>query len=217
MKNINVEKIILYLAIVPLTIISFIFYINYSRKVKIKNERINLLTDSISYINGVNGYYSGLLKIKMKLSNITLDDNSIKVYDITADTNKSNPVKISSILGKNNHSLILRYTQIGCNECSSLTVKKLKTLRKLHPDLAIYAFVDFTNYDSYLQWRKVGEIDFPVFYVKKQNFPFDKDCNEYSYVFLVNKDGVASDFFVPNSGHPDMLDYFFDNIYKKGI
>jgi len=216
MKGQKIERLLLYLSVVLLLITSFLIF-NSTKKISIKNERISYLKDSISYINGVNEYYHHLLKTKMKLSNLTLNDKLIKVYDITIDTNKSAFIRIGSIIGKNRHSLILRYTEIGCGECSSLTVKKLKALRNKHPDLPVYAFVDFTEYDSYLQWRKVGEIDFPVFLVKKDDLPFDKDFQNYSYVFLVNNDGVATDFFVPNSGYPDLVDYFFENIYKKGL
>jgi hypothetical protein len=216
MKSPKVERFVLYLIIVFLIIVSF-FNFNSQKRIRSENKGLIYLKDSIRYINGVNEYYAGLLLTKMKLSNLTLNDKQIKVYDITADTIKSRPIKISSLLGKNKHTLILRYTQIGCDECSSLTVKKLKALRKKHPDLPVYAFVDFSDYDSYLQWRKVGEINFPVFFIKKENLPFDKDCKNYSYLFLVNKDGVVSDFFVPNSGYPQMVDYYFENIYKKGI
>jgi|GEM_PF-6048241 len=215
MKNLKVKITILYIITLLVAIISIFGYFNAAKKSRTQGEKINSLADTIRYVNGLNQYYLELLKFDITSSNFSFKNKLIKAYDITADTNKSTAVNINSLFEKNKYTLILRYTQIGCDECSSLTVKKIEELRKMHPDLPVYAFVDFTNYDSYLQWRKVGEIDFPVFYVKKGAIDFDKDCTDYSYVFLVNKDGIASDFFIPNSGIPNILEYYFNNIYKK--
>ena len=98
-----------------------------------------------------------------------------------------------------------------------MTIKKLNELRSLHPDLAIYAFVDFTNYDAYLQWRKFGNINFPVYYLKSGGIAFDKDCKDYSYLFMVDNNSRASNFFIPNSGMPAALDLYFQHIYKPLI
>jgi hypothetical protein len=98
-----------------------------------------------------------------------------------------------------------------------MTINKLNELQSLHPDLPIYALVDFTNYDSYLQWRKVGKINFPVYYLKKGGIAFDKDCKEYSYLFMVDNNSITSNCFIPNSGMPTVLDYYFEYIYKPHI
>jgi hypothetical protein len=182
-----------------------------------KKNDFKVLTDSILVLNDANRYYSDLLKFKIKSSDHPLEKDDVKLYDITQDTSKSTPLSLSSLIRKNKFNLILRYTEIGCNECSSMTIKKLNQLQQLHPDLPIYALVDFTNYDSYLQWRKVGKINFPVYYLKKGGIAFDKDCEEYSYLFMVDNNSSTSKFFIPNSGMPAVLDYYFDNLYKTHI
>jgi len=197
---------------------SVLVYLNFKgiKKEKELNKTIRNLSDTVKYFDGLSRYYWGLLKFNSKYSGYSFNKaGDVKSYNITEDTSKSSPINFSSIFKGNKYSLVLRYTEIGCDECSSLTVKKLIKLKQQHPDLPIYAFVDFTNYDSYLQWRKVGEIDFPVFYVKKGAFAFDKDCSQYSYIFTVGGDGTASNFFIPNSGITSPLEDYFDHISEK--
>jgi len=215
MKNLKPGRAVISIIFFIVTSISLFLYFTSATKISSQYVKINSLADTVRYVNGLNQYYSELLKFNIKSSDFSFKNELIKAHDITADTNKATLININSLFGKSKYSLVLRYTQIGCDECSGLTVKKLEALRKAHPDLPIYAFVDFTNYDSYLQWRKVGEIDFPVFYVKKGGIPFDQNCNDYSYLFLVNKAGIASNFFIPNSGIPDILAYYFDHVYKR--
>jgi hypothetical protein len=213
MKNVTFEKTILFLF--TLTAVIFIaLYCREQKKLQAKINDFKVLTDSILVLNDANQYYSDLLKFEIKSSNHQFEKDDIELYNITQDTTKSTPQSLNSLIKGNKFSLILRYTEIGCNECSSITIKKLNQFKSLHPHLPIYVLVDFSNYDSYLQWRKVGKINFPVYYLKKGGIAFDKDCREYSYLFMINDKSSASKFFIPNSGMPQVLDYYFDNFYN---
>ncbi|TWF33938.1 hypothetical protein FHW36_111129 [Chitinophaga polysaccharea] len=205
-----------------MTYLSFfgvIFFLSWllitAKKLDTQRRQNVSLNDSIRYVNGANRYYLDLMEFKMKYSNSLVNKDEIKAYDISRDTAKSIPINIHSLITRSRQSLFLRYTEIGCNECSSLTIKKLKQLSQDHPELPIYVLTDFTNYDAYLQWRKLAEVNFPVFYVKKGEITFDEGCNEYSYLFLTDNREIAYDFFIPNSQMSGLLDYYLNNIYKQ--
>ncbi|MDF2476873.1 MAG: hypothetical protein K0S24_2356 [Sphingobacterium sp.] len=216
MKNTTFEKTFLFLF--ALTAVIFVaLYYRGQKKLQAKINDFKALTDSILVLNDANRYYSDLLKFEIKSSDYPFEKDDIKLFNITQDTSKSTSQSLNSLIKGNKFSLILRYTEIGCNECSSITIKKLNQLKSLRPDLSIYALVDFSNYDSYLQWRKVGKINFPVYYLKKGGIAFDKDCRDYSYLFMIDDKSSASKFFIPNSGMPMVLDYYFDNLYNTHI
>jgi len=214
MKKIKIETIFILITF-PIAIIFILLYLRDIKNLQSQKDKVMVMADSVRYLSDANRYYSDLVKFGNKSSEYSLENKDMKVYDISQDTTKSIPVAFNTIIKQNRYSLILRYTEIGCNECSDLTIKKLNKLHQLRPDLPIYALVDFTNYDSYLQWRKIGVIDFPVFFLKKGGIVFDNDCKEFSYLFMVDNRCVASSFFIPNSGMPFVLDDYFESIHKK--
>ncbi|WP_143305758.1 hypothetical protein [Chitinophaga vietnamensis] len=209
----KIDKVIMYLSFFGAVFFLSQTLIN-TKKFEAEKKANAILNDSIRYVNGANRYYSDLLEFKIKYSNSLINKVGIKAYDISADTAKLLQTNIHSLIVRSKCSLFLRYTEIGCNECSNLTIEKLKVLNHAHPELPIYILVDFTNYDAYLQWRKVADVNFPVFFVKKGEIAFDEGCNNYSYLFLADNRETAYNFFIPNSRMPDLLDYYLKNAYK---
>jgi hypothetical protein len=128
------------------------------------------------------------------------------------DTNRLTPIKMSSLALTKRKNLVIRFTEIGCNACADSTFRYLNRHRLLIENYNILVVVDFSNYDSYLKWRKVSEIPYPVVWLKKGDIPLKIEKNDKSFIFIINDCLKVEKIFIPNSLMPEYIDEYFSAI-----
>jgi hypothetical protein len=175
------------------------------------------LTDSISAQNRSfdkvrteNLYLSDLLMVGLK-NNYQVIPKTVNAYEMK-DRGKSSPINLLSILKTGKKKLILRYTEIGCNACADSSFRLIRGMKNLKDKYETLVLVDFTDYNYYLKWKKIGDISEKILWVKKGDLPFLLEDRNLSYLFVVNSDLVASSFFVPNSLFTKPLNSYLSNL-----
>jgi len=117
-------------------------------------------------------------------------------------------MKLRSILSSVRKTLIIRYTEIGCNACADSTFKLIRKNRNLIDEYDVIILVDFSEYKYYVKWKKISEIDNRILWVKRGSFPFLIENEKVSYLFTIDSGLKPSSFFIPNSNFvPYIRDY----------
>lgn len=196
-------------------IITFFVIIIFQYRNKI-NQIDSLQTNNISLIDSVNKftaekYYLSQLIWLNSNDEINKIPKEINVYEM-ADIARKNPIGLRSFLSGNKEKLIVRYTEIGCNSCTDSTFKLIRKNDSLLNKYDVFVLVDFTDYESYIKWRKISEIKEKVLWLKKGTFPFHIEREKTSYLFVADQEGNASSFFIPNSKHSDYLRMYFKRL-----
>lgn len=155
------------------------------------------LTDSIGRMNVEMEYLKQLIQLNQNDRNKELSD-TISAYEVH-DLNRKHPQKLSTIFASGKKKLIIRYTEIGCNSCADSTFKLLRSRPDLSDKYDILVLVDFSNFEYYVKWKKIAEINDPVLWVKSENLPFPAEKEKASYLFVIDASLKATSFFIPNS------------------
>lgn len=172
---------------------------------------IAMYQDSLSLLQAHDVYKSELLSIGMCENNKKRNFDSVTVY-ILRDGKPHQAVKFSSLLLKDKNTLVVRYTEIGCNACSDLTFKTMERSQELRNKYNIIVLVDFSNYDAYLKWKKISEITYPIFWIQKGKLPFETEHQDYSYLFTINKASYTNDFFKPHSIFTEYVENYINHL-----
>src|SRR6185436_4842424 len=164
-----------------------------------KNEKIiKRIKDSMDLIQYVNYYLDTQFDICFSENNRKYDIKHVKLYTLKDGKPKFERI-FGSIFTEKRKRLIVRYTEIGCNSCSDSTIRAISNNKNLRDAYDIIFFVDFSNYDAYLKWRKVTEIRDPIFWVEKGSLPFSLEKLNDSYLYTIDEYFNPDNFFIPNS------------------
>lgn len=172
------------------------------------------LKDSIDMIQFANYYLNSQFDIGFKEYNLKYDIKNVKLYSLEDDKHRFERF-LGSMFTEKKKKLIIRYTEIGCNSCSDSTIRAISSNKNLRESFDIIFFVDFSNYDAYLKWRKIAEISDPVFWVEKGSLPFTLEGSNDSYLYTVDEYLKPGNFFVPNSRLPHYINAYLTHISKK--
>ena len=219
-KKVPGRSIEMFFLILFLGIIGIIQYKTLSKLTKkeqiIKtNETIfKKVKDSMDMIQYANYYLNSQFDISFRENNQKYDMKNIKLYSLKDDKPQFERV-FGSILTEKKKKLVIRYTEIGCNSCSDSTIRAISSNKSLREFFDIIFFVDFSNYDAYLKWRKIAEINDPVFWVEKGSLPFTLEQLDDSYLYTVDEDFKPNNFFVPNSRLPYYIKIYLTHISKR--
>jgi hypothetical protein len=200
--------------------IGVMYYKNLSKLSR--NERIlkaneNLLKrikDSSDMIQYANYYLTTQFDICFTENNIKYDIKNVKLYTLKDGKPQFERV-FGSAFTEKKKKLVIRYTEIGCNSCSDSTIRAISNNKSLREVYNIIFFVDFSNYDAYLKWKKITEIQDPVFWVEKGSLPFTLEKLNDSYLFTIDEYGIPNNFFVPNSRLPYYINTYLTHISQK--
>jgi hypothetical protein len=182
--------------------------------IKTNETLFKKIKDSIDMIQYANYYLSSQFDISFTENNLKYDLKNIKLYRLKNDKPQFDRV-FGSILTEKKKKLIIRYTEIGCNSCSDSTIRAIGNNKRLPEVFDIIFFVDFSNYDAYLKWRKIAEITHPVFWVEKGSLPFTLEKLNDSYIYTIDEYSKPDNFFVPNSRLPYFINTYLSHISKK--
>ncbi|MCC7525690.1 MAG: hypothetical protein IT250_12760 [Chitinophagaceae bacterium] len=212
MKKIVDSATFFLLAIFAIGIISSFIMMNKSRNSA--EENISQLRDSIGRVYAENHYMGQLLSLNYSERNRKNEFETIDAFRIE-DGKKAPYKKLVSLFKDSQKLLVIRYTEIGCNACTDITIKSIRENKELTKTLNILILVDFTNNDAYLKWKKISEIDYPVLWVKKGDLPFEIEKQSSSYLFTIDSSLVATHFFIPNSMFPVYIRQYLQSIESK--
>jgi len=182
--------------------------------IKTNETLFKKVKDSIDMIQYANYYLSSQFDISFTENNLKYDLKNIKLYGLEKDKPQFERF-FGSILTEKKKKLIIRYTEIGCNSCSDSTIRAIGNNKRLREVFDIIFFVDFSNYDAYLKWRKIAEITDPVFWVEKGSLPFTLEKLNDSYIYTIDEHSKPDNFFVPNSRLPYFINTYLSHISKK--
>lgn len=181
--------------------ISFSVSLLFTFTIKKKNyivKEAKILRDSIGKLNFQKDYISKAFDIGLQENGKIYLYDTIKVYELNNGKHLY-PKGVKSLFTGGRKKIVIRYTEIGCNSCSDITFSLIKKY-KLIDNFDILILVDFSDFEYYLKWRKISEIDYPVFWVKKGDLPFQIEQKNSSYLFTINPGNLmVNDFFIPNS------------------
>lgn len=182
--------------------------------IKTNETLFRKVKDSIDIIQYANYYLNSQFDISFTENNLKYDLENIKLYGLKNDKPQFERF-FGSILTEKKKKLIIRYTEIGCNSCSDSTIRAIGNNKRLREVFDIIFFVDFSNYDAYLKWRKIAEITDPVFWVEKGSLPFTLEKLNDSYIYTIDEYSKPDNFFVPNSRLPYFINTYLSHISKK--
>ncbi len=208
------SDILMIILILIFSCIIFGFFYKSITKKNTSSIKNNPLIDSINFFNFQKAYLAELINIGYWENSRSHNFNTIRFYELN-DLKKKSPKLLTNLFRKKKQNIVIRYTEIGCNSCADSTFKYIKTYKKLDSLYNIFVFVDFNNYDAYLKWRKVSEIKYPVYWVKKGVLPFKIESENSSYIFTINSFLEVNNFFIPNSRFIEYIDYYFYSLESK--
>lgn len=220
MKNVPQKWLEMFFLILFLGTTGILYYktlskLNKKEQIIKTNETLfKKLSDSIDMIQYANYYLNSQFDISFTANNLKYDLKNIKLYGLKNDKPQFERV-FGSLLTEKKKKLIIRYTEIGCNSCSDSTIRAIGNNKRLREVFDIIFFVDFSNYDAYLKWRKIAEITDPVFWVEKGSLPFTLEKLNDSYIYTIDEYSKPDNFFVPNSRLPFFINTYLSHISKK--
>ena len=220
MKTISKKWLEMFFLILFLGTTGILYYktlskLNKKEQIIKTNETLfKKVKDSIDMIQYANYYLSSQFDISFTENNLKYDLKNIKLYGLEKDKPQFERF-FESILTEKKKKLIIRYTEIGCNSCSDSTIRAIGNNKRLREVFDIIFFVDFSNYDAYLKWRKIAEITDPVFWVEKGSLPFTLEKLNDSYIYTIDEYSKPDNFFVPNSRLPYFINTYLSHISKK--
>jgi hypothetical protein len=174
------------------------------------NKKNTILSDILGKTQLEKFYMSQLVWLNMSEKNMLLPEK-LYVYEME-DVEKQTPIDINSIIASGKKKLIIRYTEIGCNSCTDSTFKFIRKNKSLLNMYEILVLVDFTNYEYFLKWKKISEMNEKVLWLKKGSLSFALEKENISYIFLVGNDKKVSSIFIPNSNFPSYLKNYLNNL-----
>lgn len=207
--------LILFFGIIGITYYKTLSKLKKKEQIIKANETLfKKVNDSIDIIQYVNYYLNSQFDIGFIENNFRYDIKNVKLYSLKDGRPQFERV-FGSILTDKKKKLIIRYTEIGCNSCSDSTIRAISNNKNLRDVFDIIFFVDFSNYDAYLKWRKITEISDPVFWVEKGSLPFTLEGLNDSYLYTIDEYLKPGNFFVPNSRVPYYINTYLTHISKK--
>ncbi len=196
------------------SIILIFFYKNLRQKSNQSNQSVAALLDSVELFHFQKIYLTQLISSGFIENDRKYTFNNILTYALS-DGKKQSPESLVNIFGKAKKTIVIRYTEIGCNACADSTFAYAKKYKKVDSLYRVLVLVDFSNYDAYLKWKKISEIEYPIMWIKKGDMPFTIESGSSSYIFTVNHSLEVNNFFVPNSKFTNFIDMYFRNLQFK--
>jgi curved DNA-binding protein CbpA len=209
--------LILFLGIIGITHYKTLSNLNKKEQIIKRNETFfKKVKDSMDMVQFANYYLNSQFDISFRENNLKYDIKNVKLYILKDGKHQFERV-FGSMLTEKRKKLIIRYTEIGCNSCSDSTIRAISSNKNIREFFDIIFFVDFSNYDAYLKWRKIAEISDPVFWVEKGSLPFTLEGSNDSYLYTVDEYSKPGNFFVPNSRLPNYINIYLTHISKKNL
>ena len=205
------KNIALSISVILLVITSYNLYRSRDIIVQDSNNYIKL-KDSIAYIETQNTYLQNNLYSNFLNRNHDIPD-TVNMFEISLDSLYAPQNLLKWLNSGKSDKMIIRYTELGCSACADSVFKILSKNEKILKSYETIVLVDFVNYQDYLTWRKISNVDLPVYWVKNGHIPtsFEKEKKSYIFTWDLRKKCIKT-ILSPNSRQPDILRFYFKSI-----
>jgi len=147
----------------------------------------------------------------------TIQNNGIKINSEILITDENMKYVSIEELFKDQCStfkVIIRTSSLGCDICLTEELKNLdEYIHKIGAE-NLYIFASDYNQRSLEILRKNISYNIQVYQVSKINIPFEETSNSL-FVFILDKDMIIKDFFVPEKTLPDFSKDYYKVICNK--
>ena len=207
------EKIISILILLFLVIFLSFYQASNKYQAKLKAGYASIKSMMASR-EGKEEYLSQLIDLGFHENTRRHNLDTIKVFQLE-EKQKTAPRLLQTVLSTGKPKLVIRYTEIGCNSCTDSIFNILEQYPSVRKKYGVLILIDFSNYDSYLKWRKISAPSDTVLWLRKGDLPFAIEEGNKSYMFTVNSFMELNDFFIPNSIFPNVIHSYLNNIQSK--
>jgi hypothetical protein len=140
------------------------------------------------------------------LSEHYLIDKDLKVFD----ENKS--FKFSDLVSKK-PKLFLRYSELNCNTCVDVQLKRLEKIAQKIGRENIIILASYKSKSSLWRFKRLNKIRFNIYGIDSLEIPLEKENTPY--YFMADDNLQANMIFVPRKEHLNLTDAYFSVVSKR--
>lgn len=159
-------------------------------------------------------------------SNIGMDEND---SELPIKVLKSEGLKLSpEFLLVNNESdtlfltdlvadtkLIVNLSTVDCNKCLSSEIKILETIYKNFNQDNVLVFVNYRTHQDINVFSRLNRLKINTYNKSFKSFGIPLEEGNENFIFIIDKDLTASNFFVANETKMELLDHYLESIKRK--
>lgn len=199
MKNKNSYLFLLGLIVIFLSIEKYRTKVLSQNKVELLKKRSDI-QKSLSFMRD---YY---LELSIENNGKPLD-KFIEIND-----GKKNISTFEGIV--NSKKLVFRYTELHCDVCVDKQIEAIKKISKKIGKKNIIILTEYENLKNLIIFKRLNSLSIPIFNLQnKFNLPIEE--LDSPYYFVVDKDFVIKDLFIPIKEIENYTNKYLNIIYKK--
>jgi len=164
------------------------------------------------FLNNSNNNFIDIYKNQLKFiysSNGEIINGNIKVYN-----KEKKSFLLREILG-NSPKLVFRYSELNCDVCVDLEVKKIKKMAKVIGENNVLMLANYRDLNSLLIFKKIHNLSIPVYNLENQTLGLSVDKINTPYLFVSDSSLATKSMFIPNKKYPNISDIYYEVIKKK--
>jgi hypothetical protein len=172
----------------------------------VKNNKISSLSHLI--VNKIDklDQYARLMKSR-EIANI-INNNTKLATDLTIIDENNSPVAFAQIINDNSPKLIIRYSALACDICLEKELKIIQRYASKINENNIIILASDHNMRSLRVLKNSLSINIRVYQIEKTGITFEENNNSL-FLFIVDKEPIIKDFFIPEKTLPNMsIDYY---------
>jgi len=193
-------------------IIGFLLFVVYVLFTRNKDSELQLKSRT-DIVLKMDGFYNFL---KFKDKEMYLNNGAMISPDLILFDMKGSSLKLSEIIDDNSNTpkLIIRYSAMACDICLDEELKIIQdNLTKLGKE-NIKILASNHNMRSLIVKQNSLSIDLPIYRIEDTGIAFEKN-NTNLFVFMIDKNYIVNDFFIPEKTLPDLSKDYYSTIIKK--
>ena len=199
------------LIFLSISVLALSFLYADARKKQHANAGENkLLLDSIGKASFDNYYLTEMSETMLREHDVPLGDHPLTVYQVGKQ--KGDSLDLLSELRSHDNTIVFRLTELGCHACADSSLSILKTYTQMPEKYNVLVLVDFKNYEDYIKWKKISEINYKVLWLDSGRLPFKIEKSSTSYFFTIDRSLKANNFFAPNSRYTHYIRSYYNGL-----
>jgi hypothetical protein len=198
--------------LVILLFVTIYLVVSLKKTVKEKEEYIKSNSDSQFYMN-VN--YKILEDQTIQYNN----EATVISENIILEDEKGKKIPLKGIY-KNKTILVLRYSELNCQECVNKQVKALKDFAKEVGEDNILLIASYRERRNLYLFKRMNQIHFNVYNIKEDGLGMNLEKLSIPYFFVLDHNNIASLVFIPTKEFESLLKSYLSvikNRYFKNI
>ena len=165
--------------------------------------KLNSLVDNISNKRDYNAALVSDYRFALK-------NNAFKVDSLLSIRDVSDSICTLKNLIHNQRVLICRYSYIHCNSCVDSLLQKLSDFKQDVGADKVVILSQYANRRDYLNFIRINKIKYPIYDVRDTLNVLD--AYDQPYLFVLENDMVANNFFIPRKENPEYTQLYLSSI-----